>query len=278
MAKRVPAMMSKTTRGNPGASSSIYDEEEAISKLGEVLGRPVETVAHGTFAIYPDDMTEVETGRHTGKLRVRSEWSAVGTRTYKAPFDVGKIAKAVREMMRSNPRSNPSASSSHAAEHARKTWRMWHEKDSKHEYKRSEKTLSEEHFVPIGTAKEILYSSDKWERDGDFHDYVHDFESSPKVYIPASKVRDGEAVGAPKKTAAVLGARSNPKQLVVPELAKVKSLSYIDSEGELVEVRVGRGAIMCGSPDKKTVIILTKSGPILVRGGQMSITARGIVK
>jgi len=164
-------------------------------------------------------------------------------------------------------------------ERARATWRMWHQKENpKREYKKSERLLDEAFFAPVGKAHEILYSSDKWERDGDQHDYIHEFESHPTVYIPDSYASDEEVVGTPKKTLSVLGLRVKPPRLVVPELAKVREFSYVDSAGELVEVRLGKGAIMGSSPDKKTLIILSKNGPVLVRGGQMRVTARGIVK
>lgn len=164
-------------------------------------------------------------------------------------------------------------------EHGRKTWREWHKKDNpRKEFSVVEKLLDEEFFVPIGRAEEILYSSDKWERDGDHHDYVHEFESHPKVYIPESHASEDERIGRPAKTTTVLGLRTRPERLVVPQLARVQSMSYVDKEGDLVEIRVGRHAIMGSSPDRKTLIILAKNGPVLVRGGQMRIEARGIVK
>jgi hypothetical protein len=183
-----------------------------------------------------------------------------------------------RVLKKERPRVNP-APSSRAVTNARKTWSMWHKKDEP----RSERTLSvklldEKHFVPIGKAEEILYASDKWEKDGDVHDYVHDFESHPKVFIPSSKARDGEAIGAPKSTLSLLGVKARPNPLPAPQLATVQALSYRDANGDLVDVAVGRGAKLLSTPDKKGLIIVTSSGPILVRGGQMRVTARGIVK
>lgn len=163
--------------------------------------------------------------------------------------------------------------------HGRKTWRMWHSKDEpRKEYTRTEKLLSESHFIPIGKAHEILYASDKWEKNGDNFDYIHEFESHPKVFIPASKASEDEATGAPRTTASVLGLRSPKKSLVVAALATAKAFTYYDVDGELVEIQGLKGALVGSSPDKKTLLILAKKGPILVRGGQMRITARGIVK
>lgn len=176
------------------------------------------------------------------------------------------------------PRLNPTPSEREKNQ-GRATWKMWHDKENpKREYTRKEKLLSEKHFVPIGKAHEILYSSDKWEKDGDAYDYIHEFESHPLVFIPASRVREDEAIGAPRKTTSVLGLRSPKKSLVVVELAKVKTLTYYDADGELVEIQGLKSAVLASSPDKKTLLILAKKGPILVRGGQMKVTSRGIVK
>jgi hypothetical protein len=163
-------------------------------------------------------------------------------------------------------------------EGARKNWIMWNDKaEPRREFTKAVKLLSEPAFVCVGKAEEILYASDKWERDGDLHDYVHTFESHPGVYIPQSTAGDEDVIGRPKKTLSLLGLRSARAQLSVAQLAKVRDFTFTDKAGDLVEIALGRGAIILSTPDKKCLIILAKNGPVLVRGGKMKVTARGIV-
>lgn len=247
---------------------------KAILKELKRQGFKVTLTKSNHYQVKPPDLDAplIVTSSSTSDYRSLKNFLA---RLRKAGFVYPKGGK--RKSTR-RPRENPGPST-REVNHGRATWRMWHKKENpKKEYGRTEKLLSEKQFVPIGKAHEILYSSDKWERDGDHHDYIHEFESHPKVYIPLSKATEDEIIGQPKTTAAVLGLRSPKKSLVVVELAKVRSFSYFDSEGELVEITGISGAIAASSPDKKTLLILSKKGPILVRGGQMKITARGIVK
>jgi hypothetical protein len=174
------------------------------------------------------------------------------------------------------PRQNRGTPRDH--ETARKNWTMWNDKpEPRREFTKSVKQLNEPYFVCVGKAEEILYSSDKWEKDGDHHDYVHTFETHPGVYIPESAAGDEDVIGRPKKTLSILGLSTSRKQLAVTELAKVKDFTFKDKNGDLVAIELGRGAILASTPDKKCIIILAKNGPVLVRGGKMVVTARGIV-
>jgi hypothetical protein len=256
-----------------------YEEDDALARIGDLLDdAPVQRVSHGHFAVYPDNMTIVETEWGSNKIKLYSEWSDVRTRTFKGPFTeekVRKIAETARSMMKS-PRGNPGNPRDRST--ARKNWTMWNDKpEPRKEFAKAVKQLSDPYFVCVGKAEEILYSSDKWERDGDHHDYVHTFETRPGVYIPERAAGDEDVIGRPKKTLSILGMSASRKQLAVTEFAKVKDFTFKDKNGDLVEIALGRSAIGAFTPDKKCLIILAKNGPVLVRGGKMKVTARGIV-
>jgi hypothetical protein len=157
-------------------------------------------------------------------------------------------------------------------------FRMWHEKEPRKNESLKVKLLDEPHFAAIGKAVEITYRSDKWERDGDHHLYVHDFESRPKVYLPASHVSEDEQIGKPTKTSTLLGSKANNGRLVVAQLATAVDFTMFDKDNNEVALKLGNGSKMFSTPDKKGLLIITRSGPVIVRGGQMRVTARGIVK
>jgi len=157
-------------------------------------------------------------------------------------------------------------------------YREWHEKEPHRVVKKKVKLLDEPYFCCIGKAVEITYKSDKWEPDGKWHLYVHDFTSSPKVYLAQSHVSEDEQLGRPVKTSFLLGSRSNNGQLVVTELATATEFTLKDKNNTDVELKLGNGAKLYSTPDKRGLLILTRSGPVIVRGGQMHVSARGIVK
>jgi hypothetical protein len=129
-------------------------------------------------------------------------------------------------------------------------------------------------MTAVGRAAEILYSSDKWEKNGDFWPYEHDFDSRPTVYA-----NWGEGRGV--QTTSLLQVRDLNDEWEMPLLAFVKSITYDDADGERRRLVFGKkGPVMTCSPDKKTLVILAsrKTGPIFVRGGKMVVTERGIVK
>ena len=100
---------------------------------------------------------------------------------------------------------------------AERSWRMWHQKEPR-------ETLETEVSFPktvfsVGTARVITYLSDKWEDDGDFYDYVHDFDTDPEVFMTNG---DGKT----KSVSTLLGVRKLSGELAMPILASVKELIY----------------------------------------------------
>ena len=154
---------------------------------------------------------------------------------------------------------------------------MWHQKEAD-EVLTPSYEFGDQAYC-IGTIDQLWYSSDKWEENGNFCTYYHDFDSHPPVYcsedspliVPAAEYLRH------KKTTALLRVKS------VNGEVPLTFLSYA------LELTVNYGKVkkryrfrseqppVCGTPDNKTLVILAKAGPIYVRGGRMSITARGIV-
>jgi hypothetical protein len=166
-------------------------------------------------------------------------------------------------------------------------FRLWHQKDPRELFEIDYDFP--EHVYCVGRADAILYASDKWERDGDFFDYIHDFSSLPYVYAC-----DG-AFNLPahgrKSVKQLLRATDLDGEFALPILAGVRQLVVcpLDEEGP----RNARGnpsarkqyldfedpPLLCCSPDLKTLVIFSEErGPIFIRGGQMVVTERGIVK
>mgnify|MGYP003418004945 FL=1 len=150
--------------------------------------------------------------------------------------------------------------------------RWWHQKERGFGIGDVEDTFNfPDTVVCLGRAEEIVYHSDKWEEDGDFFPYTHTFDSHPQVY--------GLGVGSREKTvASLLGVqRPNSSSWAMPLLAFVDELTFDDGK-KLRRVKFKGSPVMTCSPDKKTVVILSKSKPFFIRGGKMIVTPRGIVK
>jgi hypothetical protein len=153
---------------------------------------------------------------------------------------------------------------------------MWHEKDVEGAY------LKDVHFPPtlrrIGYALEIVYLSDKWETHANFYSYVHHFDSQPEVYAAPQA---GAGRGRARSTAKLLGVASvdDNARLAIPILARVSEFSFRMPDGSSRVLRFDFPPLMLCSPDKEGLIVLSEEmGPIVVRGGQMEINRRGIVK
>ena len=162
---------------------------------------------------------------------------------------------------------------------AAKIWRMWHQKEPR-------KILSETYTFPktafeIGKADRILYSSDKWEDDGDFYTYYHDFDSHPEVYTTA---RSPLAEGLSRRNVdkidvpATLGMEDVNSRMAFPILAKTMELKFTDLEGKKHSKKIKGRPWLCCAHDSRTIVILAKEAPIIIAGGQMVITERGIVR
>lgn len=158
----------------------------------------------------------------------------------------------------------------HAA--AIRTFEMWHQKPYSGTERGPTYNLPEE-VECVGRMVEILYWSDKWETDGKYYEYIHTFDSAPKVYANLA------GVGAAKSTAQLLGLASVHGQIPVPVLATVLHLVYSDGKRNTT-LRFRSPPVMSCSADKKTLAVFpppSKGGPFLVRGGKMQVTKRGIV-
>lgn len=152
---------------------------------------------------------------------------------------------------------------------------MWHKKDVAAAYRKNVPFPSK--MVCVGRANEIVYLSDKWEDHANFYSYVHDFDSHPEVYVDAARYEGTQ----PRSTARLLGVKSvgAKDRLASPILARVAEFTFTDHDGKLHVLRFDFPPLMLCSPDKVGLLILSdQMGPMIVRGGQMEITARGIVK
>lgn len=152
---------------------------------------------------------------------------------------------------------------------------MWHQKHVEAAYTKDVPFPTK--MVCVGHADEIVYLSDKWEKHADFYSYIHRFYSHPEVYASAEHF-DGAR---PRSTAKLLGVRSAGARdkLATPILARVAEFSYTAHDGTPHVMRFDFPPLMLCSPDKEGLIIASdKTGPIVVRGGQMEITEHGIIK
>jgi hypothetical protein len=152
---------------------------------------------------------------------------------------------------------------------------MWHQKKVEAVYQQN---------VPFplkmacaGHAIEIVYLSDKWEEHADFYSYVHHFDTGPEVFVDAAMVEGGDVVA----TARLLGVKSvgASDKLATPILGRVAEFTFRLHDGNPHALVFGFPPLMVCAPDREGLVILsTDLGPIVVRGGQMEITERGIVR
>lgn len=166
---------------------------------------------------------------------------------------------------------------------AEEQYRMWHQK---HPDGITKKTVQfPEEVYAIGTAREILYASDKWEKNGEFFDYHHCFDTRPQVFTLGG---DGRA----RDVGSLLGVRDvNHGYIAMPELAEVKEFTFNDGERDHT-LRFGKPRpLMSCSKDRRTLVIFAGpklGGPYFVRSperrsnpsstrGVMIVTERGIV-
>ncbi len=158
------------------------------------------------------------------------------------------------------------------------TYRMWHQK---HPDAVDEQDYHfPERISPIGFADAIIYKSDKWEDDGDFYEYHHEFDSHPEVFMegdvapfPASRaVSTARLLRVPDVRAST--------STSMPLLATVQTLVIAPFDGgPKHNLHFRNPPPLCCTTDKKTLVILSDTmGPIIISGGKMVITERGIVR
>lgn len=159
---------------------------------------------------------------------------------------------------------------------ADEAWRMWHQKEPRELLDQKYELPPE--VVPVGKAKKIFYSSDKWEEDGDFYTYYHDFDSHPTVYVPETSSWAKYATGGkPIDVADTLEMSSLHDEVRLPMLAKTLELIAIVDDDDKSRRFRGHPPLCC-TRDLKTIVIFAHDGPVIIRGGKMTITERGIVR
>jgi hypothetical protein len=149
---------------------------------------------------------------------------------------------------------------------------MWHQKDPTEAW-----TMTydfPERLPFLGTALRIIYWSDKWEKPGEGYHYEHDFDSRPPAYGDFRKSKSSSPTT--HDTSKLLNVDRVDEQMAFPILAEVVELS-LDVPGEGIRtLQFKKPPLMLCSKDKKALIILHDK-PIIVRGGRMRVTDRGIV-
>ncbi len=172
----------------------------------------------------------------------------------------------------------PSGPISDADPWAIEAWRMWNQKEVRAvvpaEYDFPEKV------IPIGKADRILYSADKWEEDGDFFTYYHDFDSHPFVYTEkgAPMTKGIRSKGGSLDVADVFGVETVNDSWSIPVLAYALELRWTTPEGKKARKKFKKDTIMSCAEDLKTLCILSEDAPVFIQGGTMEITERGIVR
>lgn len=215
--------------------------------------------------------------RHVAQMETNGEplWDEHGmpTRRHLGLIMWAHSPVTAKELEKHMARQNPSRGTLPKAE---ASWRMWHQKEPRELFETSYDFP--EHVFCVGTAETVIYASDKWEKDGKFFDYVHEFDSRPEVFMADGQRRNPGA--APTSVKRLLGTRDLEGELALPILAKVKTLIISppdDAPDHYINFR--DEPVMCCTADHKTVVIFSESkGPIFIRGGKMVVTERGIVR
>ncbi len=162
---------------------------------------------------------------------------------------------------------------------AEKTYRMWHKKEPNHVEVRRPNVDGNDLMICVGRAHNIVYRSGKWEAGRKTNDYIHHFDSKPKVWMLARLAGD-EGHGATKTVDALLKRTHNADgQVAVAELANPISFGLDDGTDDGSDIVIHSGSKVYGAVDHKTVIIYDpKLKLVVIQGGQMHFDERGIVK
>jgi hypothetical protein len=177
------------------------------------------------------------------------------------------------EEERDNPMSsNPN---SYTVDLAAELYKMWHEKPPKEQF---ESVLSPpKKMFAVGHATHILYESDKWEEDGDYHRYIHKFTSLPTLYAENGELFPEDVQPyAEKKTASLLGVHKLQGEYGFPVLAHVHALTWTDGNvSRKIKFKSYKPVMSC-SVDQRTVVIFADE-LLLINGGKMVVSAPGII-
>ena len=158
---------------------------------------------------------------------------------------------------------------------AQSNYRTWHQKEPDKVYEAA--VAFPTRMVQVGEAETIEYHSDKWEEDGNIYPYVHDFDSKPAVYMDPDLVEGGSHFVSTQK---LLGGGSLRAEHAVAILATVANFSFDPvGGGKRQRFDFAEQPLLVCTNDMKCVIILSQQlGPIVIRGGSMVVTERGIVR
>lgn len=161
-------------------------------------------------------------------------------------------------------------------EKARKNYQLWHTREPDAVASRQSKGLDAKAFCKIGRAVNILYESDKWEQKGKKrHLYDHDFDSHPAVYAPC-RCAPGSCSSVTRSR--LLGSGHPAGKAVLTELGTVETFTVETLEGETDHFEFSRKVYLYSTPDLRAIVMPFGSDVFVVRGGEMKVTARGIVK
>ncbi len=193
--------------------------------------------------------------------------------------------------VRQNPRHNPGEllvvndGGGHDSARAERVYEMWHKRQAKHTAVIRPGCDESDVMVCVGNAFDIVYASNKWERNASkVNSYIHVFDSKPKVYMLAhlagQLVDNGPRDNPGKTVGSLLGrVRNRDGQFAVAELARPESFSLDNGTDEGDEVAIHGGSKVYGAVDKRTVLITDPVWKLVViRGGKMTFDERGIVK
>lgn len=186
----------------------------------------------------------------------------------------------MRDRVGGGVRENPFDSAPLDSARAEATYTMWHKKDPNHVIVIDTKCDSDDNMVCVGRAHDIVYRSGKWEKGRKTNDYVHTFDSKPRVYMLDHVASDGFKTSGGRSVESLLSkARNSDGLFAVAELALPLSFTLDDGTTEGVDIAIHAGSRVYGAIDKKTIIISDPSWKlVIIRGGKMHFDERGIVK
>jgi len=151
-------------------------------------------------------------------------------------------------------------------------YHSWHQKDPDKVLVADGVKLPESLYA-VGRSRELEYASDKWEDDGARYLYGHDSDSGPTVYCAKKYPWAGKSTS----TAALLAVRNLEEPITLPILGVATYIIYDDTRNRSHKLVFQDEAVMCGALDRAAVVILTNAGPVVIRGGKLSISWRGII-
>jgi len=190
--------------------------------------------------------------------------------------DGGECQREDAHDVEENPRLNPEPDSARAEE----VFEMWHKKNPRNVSSIRPGCDGDDEMVCVGRAHNIVYRSGKWEKGRKTNDYIHHFDSKPKVWMLRHLVEDGmQASGSKSADDLLRRAHNADGQVAVADLANPLSFGLDDGTDEGTEVAIHNGSRVYGAIDQKTVIICDPHWKLIViQGGKMTFDERGIVK